>query len=163
MAEGEGQRRRRPQARRFHLGCLWHFGRRHHRCARTGIARGGVRPVEEASVNPKEADPIRRVLSELYDVWVKKTRLFGAREPAGRMNSANGNQALLDTGDVKSGQMPVSLLNSEALTRIARESLISIKPTGAQHAFFTNPTHLFLTHTNLDGIPYPIAFEEDVY
>ena len=124
---------------------------------------GGVRPVEEASVNPKQADPIRRVLPELYDVWVKKTRLFGAREPAGKRYSANGNQALLDTGDVKSGQMPASLLNSEALTRIARESLISIKPTGAQHAFFTNPTHLFLTHTNLDGIPYPIAFEEDVY
>ena len=59
--------------------------------------------------------------------------------------------------------MPVSLLNSEALTRIARESLISIKPTGTQPVFFTNPTHLFLTHTNLDGIPYPIAFEEDVY
>ncbi len=124
---------------------------------------GGVRPVEEASVNPKQAYPIRRVLPELYDVWVKKTRLFGAREPAGKRYSANGNQALLDTGDVKSGQMPVSLLNSEALTRIARESLISIKPAGAQHAFFTNPTHLFLTHTNLDGIPYPIAFEEDVY
>ena len=31
------------------------------------------------------------------------------------------------------------------------------------HRFFTVPTHLFLTHTNLDGIPYPIAFEDDVY
>ena len=54
-------------------------------------------------------------------------------------------------------------MNSDALTKIARESLSSIRPTGEVHGFFTNPTHLFLTHTNLDGIPYPIAFEEDVY
>ena len=36
----------------------------------------GIRSVEEPSVDPA-APPIRRVLPPLYDVWVKKLRLFG--------------------------------------------------------------------------------------
>ena len=124
---------------------------------------GGVRPTEEPSINPKQVEPIKHVLPELYDVWVKKTRLFGTREEPAKGAPPRGNQALLDTGDIKSGQLPVSLLNSDTLTRIARESLSSIRPTGVPYAFFTEPTHLFLTHTNLDGVPYPIAFEGDVY
>jgi Patatin-like phospholipase len=124
---------------------------------------GGIRSVEEPSANPKQTKPVRRALPELYDVWVKKTRLFGARKDGGESSWPASNSALLDTGDIKPGDLPASLLNSEALTRIARESISSIHPTGKKLAFFTNPTHLFLTHTNLDGIPYPIAFEEDVY
>ena len=124
---------------------------------------GGVRSVEERAVNPNQPHSIKRVLPELYDVWVKKLRLFGTREEPAKGRAATGNQALLDAGDIKPGRAPDSLLNSENLTRIARESLSSIRPTGEQLAFFTNPTHLFLTHTNLDGIPYPIAFEGDVY
>ena len=38
---------------------------------------GGVRSVEERAVNPHQSYPIKRVLPELFDVWVKKLRLFG--------------------------------------------------------------------------------------
>ena len=43
---------------------------------------GGIRSVEEPSANPKQPRPVRRALPELYDVWVKKTRLFGTRDDA---------------------------------------------------------------------------------
>ena len=120
---------------------------------------GGVRSVEEPSANPKQDWRVRRVLPEIYDVWVKKTRLFGSRE-----NSPNDcSPSLLDAGDIAPRTMPRSLLNSDVLTAIARESLSTIRPAGARYAFFADPTHLFLTHTNLDGIPYQIGFEKDVY
>ncbi len=124
---------------------------------------GGIRSVEEPAVNP-EAPPIRRVLPELYDLWVRKLRLFGAPDPAkGRV--LTGNQVLLDTGDIDPKKMPKSALNSEALTRIAREALSTISPNPARQplAFFTKPTHLFLTRANLDGIPRPVSFGKDGY
>ncbi len=124
---------------------------------------GGVRPVEEPSVNPQQALRIKRVLPELYDVWVKKTRLFAGRREVKAAGAADGYGSLLDTGDLKEGILPPSLLNSEMLTRMARESLRSIRPTDKGYSFLTNPTHLFLTHTNLDGIPYQIEFEGDRY
>ena len=120
---------------------------------------GGVRPTEQPAANPEQIGPIRRVLPELYDVWVKRTKLFA---PVGK-TTGSSSPALLDTKDINAGKLPRSLLNSDVLTAIARESLSSIRPTGKGHRFFTAPTHLFLTHTNLDGVPYPIAFEDDVY
>ncbi len=119
----------------------------------------GIRSVEEPSVNPA-SPPIRRVLPPLYDVWVKKLRLFGSRDVPLDGQKRRSDPTMLDTGDIEPGKMPDSVLNSEVLTQIARESLISIKPKGLRYAFFTRPTHLFLTHTNLDGIPYPIEFAE---
>lgn len=120
---------------------------------------GGIRSVEEPSVDPA-SPPIRRVLPSLYDLWVKKLRLFGSRDAPGTAQARPGHPTMLDTDDIKPGSVPDSVLNSEVLTHIARESLISIDPTGRRYPFFTNPTHLFLTHTNLDGIPYPIEFAE---
>jgi hypothetical protein len=119
----------------------------------------GIGSVEEPSVDPA-SPPIRRVLPPLYDVWVKKLRLFGSREVPVDAQARRSNPTMLDTGDIKPGLLPDSVLNSDVLTQIARESLISIDPKGQRYAFFTNPTHLFLTHTNLDGIPYPIEFAE---
>src|SRR5215468_4691013 len=118
---------------------------------------GGVRSVEQRSVNPAQQWPVKRVLPELYDAWVKKTKLFDSRDAA---ESGGSNQSLLDPSDLRqSKDLPVSLLNSDALTGIARDSLRAIRPTGERYAFLSNPTHLFLTRTNLDGVPYPIMFE----
>ncbi len=121
---------------------------------------GGVRSIEEPSVNPQQPLRIKRVLPELYDVWVKKTKLFASR---GESTQANGHQSLLDIGDLKPRVLPPSLLNSEMLTRTARATLSAIQPQGGPYPYFTDTVHLFLTHTNLDGIPYPIEFEGDVY
>src|SRR5215467_10604809 len=118
---------------------------------------GGVRSIEQPSVNPKQQWPVKRVLPELYDAWVKKTKLFESRDAT---EKGGRNQSLLDPSDLQhSKDLPISLLNSEALTTIARESLRAIRPTGERYAFLSNPTHLFLTLTNLDGVPYPIMFE----
>jgi hypothetical protein len=121
---------------------------------------GGIRSVEEPSVNPRQIRPVKRALPELYDAWVKKTRLFPSAQ---EKTSKRANSSLLDTGDIEQGEIPPSLLNSTALTRIARESLSAINPSGVRLPYFTNPTHLFLPHTNLDGISYPIAFEQSTY
>ena len=122
---------------------------------------GGVRSVEQRSVNPAQQWPVKRVLPELYDAWVKKTKLFDGRDDAKKAAEQGGhNQSLLDPSDLhQSKDLPLSLLNSDALTAIARESLRAIRPTGERYAFLSNPTHLFLTRTNLDGVPYPIMFE----
>jgi hypothetical protein len=124
---------------------------------------GGVRSVETPAANPKQTWTVRRVLPELYDVWVKNTKLFAGRNDPEQAGSVDGYRSLLDIGDLQPGKLPASLLNSEMLTRTARATLSSIRPTGVRYPFFTDPTHLFLTHTNLDGIPYPIAFEDDRY
>ena len=97
------------------------------------------------------------MLPELYDAWVKKTKLFDGRDAA---KLGGHSQSLLDPSDLhQSKDLPLSLLNSDALTAIARDSLRAIRPTGERYAFLSNPTHLFLTRTNLDGVPYPIMFE----
>jgi Patatin-like phospholipase len=124
---------------------------------------GGVRSVETAAANPHQTRPIKRVLPELYDVWVKNTKLFAGRDDAKQAGAVDGYRSLLDIGDLQPGKLPTSLLNSEMLTRTARATLSSIRPTGVRYPFFTNPTHLFLTHTNLDGVPYPIVFGDGRY
>ena len=124
-------------------------------------AAGGVRPTEQPAVNPKQSWTVKYVLPELYDAWVKKTKLFEDRDAA---KKGGGNQSLLDTGDLlQSKGLPISLLNSEALTNIARDSLRAIHPTSERYAFLSDPTHLFLTRTNLDGVPYPIMFEGSAF
>ena len=133
--------------------------------AAMGIASlaGGIRSVEEASVNPASPLRVKRTLPELYDVWVKKVRLFNPHPDGVKGRVVKGPPALLDTDDIKPGVAPDSLLNSDVLTAIARDGLMSIRPAGKAYAFFTKPTHLFLTHTNLDGVPYPVEFAEDSY
>jgi len=117
---------------------------------------GGVRPTDQPAVNPKQDWPVKHVLPELYGAWVQKTKLFESRQA----KKGGSNQSLLDTADLhQSTGLPISLLNSDALTNIARDSLRAIHPTGERYAFLSDPTHLFLTRTNLDGVPYPIMFE----
>jgi hypothetical protein len=128
---------------------------------------GGIRPVEGRAVNQQGADPdrprtIRRVLPELYDLWVQKLRLFGTRDATAR-HPMDGNESLLDTGDINSGRVPDSLLNSNSLTRMGREAVSRVRPTGRRYAFFTEPTHLFLTRANLDGTPRPVEFGQSGY
>jgi len=77
---------------------------------------GGIRPTEQPAANPKQTGPIRRVLPELYDVWVKKTKLFA---PAGKTTSAN-SPALLDAGDINPSRVPSSLLTKHR-TRAIRD------------------------------------------
>lgn len=119
---------------------------------------GGIRPTEAPSVNPACSQRIRRVLPELYDIWVKKVRLFDITGETGKSVNPDSIPSLLDTSDIKTGCAPASLLNSDVLTRIARNALSSIQASGQKLPFFCDPTHLFLTHTNLDGVPYPIEF-----
>jgi hypothetical protein len=122
---------------------------------------GGIRPTETASVNPEQDWPVRRHLPELYDAWVVQPRLFGphtTRTDSDRF-IRTGNHSFLDNGDlIDGGAIPASLLNSELLTDIAQGALKTVSPTDAKYRFFTEPTHLFLTLSNLDGLPYPISF-----
>lgn len=124
---------------------------------------GGIRSVTEPAANPN-CPPIKRALPELYDLWVKRLRLFGSREP-GKKHARNGNQNLLSTGDTKAGKLPDSILNSDCLTRAARESLSSITPAtyAKRLPFITDPMHLFLTRTNLNGSPRVVLFGDEGY
>ena len=122
---------------------------------------GGIRNHKEPSVNPAApAMIVKRSLPELYDLWVRKLKMFGARAETAKNRAAARMPTLLDTSDIRPGRAPDSVLNSEVATSIARDSLRSIRPSGERLAFFSDPTHLFLTHTNLDGLPYGIEFSK---
>jgi hypothetical protein len=114
---------------------------------------GGVRPGEERPTQlPGDMGPlpgIRRVLPELYDAWVKGPRLYG--------DGKDAEGTFLSTRDLNSPSF-ISLLDSSVLSQIAENAVNNVRPVDPGYRFITYPVHLFLTLTNLDGVPYAIPF-----
>ncbi len=91
-----------------------------------------------------DSEPSREDVScnKLYEAWIERIDI----------------RELLDGKDLKDNHRPVlSLLDSSILESIA-EQAISFKPTHLKPAWLCDTLHLFLTLTNLQGIPYDIRF-----
>jgi len=86
-------------------------------------------------------------LSRLYRAWVQMPRFV---DPAGGAD-------LLGTDDLTQGPV-TSLLDTTILTRIVEASLLGIGELAAPKPYLAEPLHLFLTHSNLRGVPYEIGF-----
>jgi hypothetical protein len=85
----------------------------------------------------------------LFDAWVTRPRMVPA-EP--------GQQALLTTEDLDGGGPLVSLLNAGTLDGICHAALTApAGDTAGPFAFLATPLHLYLTASNLQGIPYEVA------
>lgn len=103
------------------------------------------------------------VLPKLYEAWVIKPRMVGARP---------GDPGLLSTEDLRSGNL-VSLLNCKVLDGIRDAAFIppasppaaGSEPKSAPYSFFAEPLHVYLTVSNLAGVPYEVkgADSPDVY
>lgn len=82
------------------------------------------------------------VNNPLYDSWVKKIDI----------------KPLLGSDDLRDNKPVVSLLDSTILGRIAHDALQFI-PTGVMPSYISDELHLYLTVTNMRGVPYRIAFQ----
>jgi hypothetical protein len=105
----------------------------------------------------------RCVLPSLYETWVTRPRLV----------AENGGVDFLSVEDLdkSKGQQPaavLSLLNAKLLDEIKREALL---PSAAAPAAKTNPgypyvadpLHVYVTLSNLRGIPFQVGFGNSTY
>jgi len=112
--------------------------------------------------------PIRCMLPKLYEAWVVSPRMVAARA---------GDPALLSTEDLRPERDPatgtprrrvVSFLNCRVLDTV-REMALSAPPglvtATRPHGFLAEPLHVYLTVSNLNGVPYSVrgATDGDAY
>ncbi|NYZ11930.1 hypothetical protein HL658_05160 [Azospirillum sp. RWY-5-1] len=97
-------------------------------------------------------------LPDLYRAWVDRPDFLQPAFPK--------TGALLDTTDLaRDGAKVVSLLNSLPLEEIGREALAGVAsgaPTIVPRPYLSSSLHVYMTLTNLRGVPYQIAFDGDV-
>lgn len=131
----------------------------------TSVARG-CRESEPADfgTDGRRSDPgsvPRHVLPELYKAWVEHPDF---------LESIDGIEPLLSNADLtgepaigldgKPISKFVSLLNARSLRDVGKLALTSKDPSAPQ-PFLSASLHLFITMTNLRGIPYRIDFLGD--
>jgi hypothetical protein len=133
------------------------------------LARG-IRPQKLPDVEKRNSYPItagtqtqdlRCVLPSLYETWVTRPRLV---DPAGGID-------FLSTEDLNSGKDApvVSALNAMLLDDIKRRALLppddAAAPPQSQppYPYIAANLHVYITVSNLRGIPYTVSFGNDTY
>lgn len=111
---------------------------------------------------PPDRLPETRQVAGVGGVDVRLQRLYRAWVERPCFVSAAGGQDLLGTLDLDppapQDALPASLLDSACLTAIAAEALSGIAAIAAPRPFLAARMQLFLTHTNLRGVPYNLDF-----
>lgn len=111
--------------------------------AETAVLQGGGGPYS----------PNRCVLPALYTAWVEQPRLMAETE---------GALDLLDTRDLQAAAgkpaSVASVLNSLLLDAIRDEALRGNGVTASPRPYLADKMHLYMTVSNLRGIPFEIAF-----
>lgn len=99
-----------------------------------------------------------RVLPDLYDAWVAGPDfLKPVTKPDGRVIGS-----LLSTEDLKDGQSVVSLLNALPLRCIGDKAISAVGAAGGTaRPYFPENLHIYLTLTNLRGLPFAIDFSAE--
>lgn len=99
---------------------------------------------------------IECVLPKLYTTWVVRPRMVA---------DASGGPDLLSLEDLHEAGEVRSLLNWKALDRIRDEALQPPEHpgNGGPCPFLADPFHVYLTVSNLRGIPYEVGRDDDVY
>jgi len=93
------------------------------------------------------------ILKPLHHVWVEALDLW--RKPDAKTKTKAAG--FLTLGDLGRGPV-VSALNSRHIDEAAAAALAGITWTGASYRFLTEDLDLFLTTTNLQGVPYQVRF-----
>ena len=120
---------------------------------------GGLRP-EKVADPQKDRQPYRNVLPALYQAWVTMPDM-AAQHP--------GTPDLLATNDLTEGVSPQSILNAGILDALTDKALDLPPPpeggeTGPAYGgkplpYFAERLHLYLTLSNMRGVPYFVGFE----
>lgn len=119
----------------------------------------GLRPVPFDDP-PPDTQPYHHVLPALYETWVVRPD----------MAKPGGGPDLLSTSDLEGDGQVVSLLNADILDSIGEEALhvpagsggaplFGPLAGGEAYPYIAKNLHLYLTVSNLRGVPYRIAFE----
>src|ERR1700751_1237325 len=131
------------------------------------LARG-MRPqklsaIEKQNTHPIEsetAQDLRCVPPSLYETWVTRPRLV---DPSGGID-------FLSAEDLEGGKdaAVVSVLNAELLDRIKEEALLASalgQAPEAQppYAYIAENLHIYMTVSNLRGIPFTVSFGNSTY
>lgn len=97
-------------------------------------------------------------LKPLHEVWIEKLDLFRFedRKKIGFLTTSD----LKVTSDTEAGKPVISALNSEHIDDVARTAMEEITSTTLPYGFLAKDLDLFLTTTNLQGIPYEIGFSQ---
>ena len=122
--------------------------------ASAGAITGALGAIALAQgVTPKQIhttsnQTVNCVLPSLYDTWVVKPSM---------VSPTSGND-FLQTGDIERDGV-ISLLNSDLLNDI-REGALKLGPRAAGSLPYISSTlHIYMTVTNLRGVPYHVTFE----
>ena len=105
---------------------------------------------------PMDAIPVLETYAQVGPVATRLPRLFDAWVTKPALTNPRGGPSLLGTDDLTHGTVR-SLLDGSVLDRIAVESLYDIKKI-IPRPFLADNLHLFLTLSNLRGVPYDIGF-----
>ena len=88
-------------------------------------------------------------LPRLYEAWVRLPSFVAPR----------GGPDLLGLADLKRGAPVQSLLDSSVLDSIVLKTFSGIAQVAAPRPYIAQGLHLFMTHTNLRGVPYEAKFQ----
>ena len=120
---------------------------------------GGLRPEKFAKADVEE-QPHKCVLPALYKAWVTLPDMASTAKDA---------NDLLTTNDLENGAAPQSILNAGILTALTGEALGlpdlppgSVPPPafgGAPLPYLPKRLHVYLTLSNMRGVPYFVGFE----
>lgn len=97
---------------------------------------------------------IQYVLPAVYKAWVESPALV----------SPNGGQDLLSTEDLGANEPVRSLLNASRLKQILDDALeVQPPPSHAPAPYIADTLHVYMTVTNVRGVPYSISLKGGNY
>ncbi|MEI8397002.1 MAG: hypothetical protein WCF85_19930 [Rhodospirillaceae bacterium] len=105
---------------------------------------------------PMDAVPVTATFGEVGPVTIRLPRIFDAWVRKPKLTDPCGGPCLLGTNDLGDESVR-SLLDGTVLDRIALECVKDVKAV-TKRPYLSENLHLFMTLSNLRGVPYDIGF-----
>ncbi len=113
------------------------------------LARGPLPEPRQIQAKGATGFTMRATLPDLYRLWVEELSFL----------APDGGDGLLGKGDVEAGKSAPSLLDSTYLEKVADGLLADVPWSGVGLPYVARDLDLFLTTTNLRGVPYTVRFD----
>ena len=130
----------------------------------SGASAGGITgALGLVALADAAAEPMHDVVPEVGTVTATLPRLYNAWVSMPRFVSPAGSDLLgdKDLQALEKGKSVSSLLDTTLLTEIVDKSLRGIDTLQAPRPYLAAGLHLYLTHTNVRGVPYAVRFLND--
>ncbi|ARO32333.1 acyltransferase/acylhydrolase/lysophospholipase domain-containing protein (plasmid) [Rhizobium sp. NXC14] len=107
---------------------------------------GGVQPTP-ADREGNSKQKYKFLLPNLYDAWVVRPQML----------SSAGQSDFLNTSDLENGADVISALNSKVLISI-KDAALKVKAIADPYPYISSKLDIYLTISNLRGVPYSVNF-----